>query len=270
MIYGAIDTSENNGRRYDGAAAVRAGVSVWWARSTIGWARLDPAYFIAKQQAEDNGIRFGAYGLNWPANRNGTREGRYMLDHITSGPSPKNPDFVVVDAELGTNSNDAGNYAVPPDAIVGHILNFLDELATSHIETYLYTGGWYMTHPKMAAAFQKYADDLRAYNLILAEYPFQGTAYKLLHGGPLTPATFDPWTVKPTLPSRPAFPKPWTEDDILGWQWSSFGKQQGICFNPAPWDRLDYSCFFRLPGGPPPKTLEQRVTALEAQAHTHA
>lgn len=272
MIYGAIDTSENNGLRYDGAAAVAAGVDIWWTRNTIGWARQDPAYFKVKEQAESNGRRFGGYSLNWPANRDGRREGRYAIDHMTSGGSPRPPDFLVEDAELGTNPNDPVNYAVPAEVIVLNILYHLEELAKSGLDTFHYTGPWLLTHPKLAAAYQKYADDLRKYPLILAEYPFQGTAYKLLHGGPMKPAQFDPWIAKPTLPSPPIFPRvptPWTKEDLLGVQWSSYGKQQGICFNPAPYDRLDYSAFFRMPGGPPPPTLEQRVTALEAQAHTH-
>jgi len=274
MIYGAIDTSENNGLRYDGAAAAAAGVKIWWARSTIGWARLDPAYFIVKKVAEDNNIPFGTYGLNWPLNRDGRREGRYMLDHLVSGASPRPPRFVVCDAELGSK-NDSVHNIVPAETVVVNILYFLETLATSGIETFLYTGGWFLTDPRLAAAFQKYAQDLRKYALILAEYPFQSTAYKLLHGGPMKPAQFDPWIAKPTLPSPPVFPRvpaPWTKDDLLGVQWSSYGKQQGICFNPAPWDRLDYSAFFRIPGTPPEPpgpTLEERVTALEQKAHTH-
>lgn len=253
-IYGAIDTSENQRLPYSGAAARLAGVKIWWARSTVGWARLDPCYFAAKEQAEDNDIAFGTYGLNWPANRDGRREGRYMLDRITSGASPRPPRFVVVDGELGTSSKDAANYAVPAEVIVINILYFLEVLATSRIETDFYTGPWYLTHPKLRAAFQKYAQELRKYPLIAAEYPFQGRTYELLHGGPMRPAQFDPWIAKPLLPSPPQFPKlpaPWDEDDLLGVQWSSYGKQQGIVSNPAPWDRLDYSAFFRIPGEPP-------------------
>ena len=260
-----IDTSENNGLHYDGAAARKAGVGVWYARCTIGWGRRDPAYLNAKAQAEENGIRFGAYGLNWPINRNPKREAQYLVKMMVDPLSPKPPDFVVPDVELGLRPHASGHEKVSGRELLDQACVWLETLeAETDCDVVLYGGRWWFVDAKTAPFLPAYAARLKKFRVILAEYPFQGWGLIGTGKPDIYPDTFDPWSIRPTLPKYPNLKGlPWTEEDVEGWQWSSMGKLQGIGFNRPPWDRLDYNVFYRLPGEPPPPTLEERVADLE-------
>lgn len=267
-FYPGIDTSENNGLRFDGKAARLAGVRVWYPRCTVGWARRDPAYLPAKREAEENGICLGPYGLNWPANRNPKREAQYLASKVTDPTSPALPDFVVGDFELGVRPDASGNHLISGDELLAQACVWLETAeAELGIPALMYTGRWWLTDAKTGPFLQKYAARLRKFAPILAEYPMQGWGRLGTSLPDVYPDTFDPWSIEPNLPRYPNLKGlPWTADEVAGWQWSSLGKQQGIAFNRPPWDRLDYNVFYRLPGeplAPPPPTLEERVADLE-------
>ena len=273
MTIPGIDTSDNNGMVYSGEAAAEAGVKVWMPRCTVGWGRADPAYPIAKREADENGIDVGPYGLNWPINRNPKREAQFLIKKMCPKEAPKMPRFVVGDFELGTRTHAAGHEKIGGEELLVQMIVWAETIET---ETGLvfdfYTGRWHLIDKKIASFLPRYAADLKKRHVILAEYPFQG--WGLLPGqSVIKPDTFDPWLLRPTLREYPDLRTlPWTETEVDGWQWSSMGKQKGICFNRSPYDKLDYDAMYRIPGTPPPPappTLEQRVEDLEAKAHVH-
>jgi hypothetical protein len=270
MTFACIDTSDNNGMAYSGEAAKEAGVQCWVARCTVGWGKADPAYPIAKREAEENDIPFGAYGINWPINRNPKREAQFLVKKMCPPGLARLPRFLVPDCELGTRKHAAGHEKIGGEELIVQMLTYAETLVSETALTVdFYTGHWHMTDKKVLPFLPRYAQDLRKYHVILAEYPFQG--WSLLPGQTnLHPETFDPWSIRPGLAGYPNLTGlPWSELEVDGWQWSSLGRQRGICFNPPRYDVLDYSALYCIPGEappPPPPSLEQRVGHLEGWA----
>lgn len=256
VFFAGIDTSENNAPPYSGPAARDAGVQVWVARCTVGWGRRDPAYLLAKMAAEEVGIDFGPYGLNWPINRNPVREAEFLIRHCMPPEAPTPPRIVAGDFELGTNTDAAGNEKVTGRELIEQVLAFTRRLRMEFgkgqgIDVAAYSGMWWLLHPKMQPFLAAYLKDLAEIDYWLAEYPFQGWGLKAGETN-IHPDTFDPWTIRASLPATPKLATFVTLENLLAWQWTSLGNQAGIASNRGQWAKLDRNVFYRRPGGPPP------------------
>lgn len=249
------DGSANN-KEPNMKAAKQAGLGFFAWRCTIGCVYADPFYETAKLQAEDEGLLFVAYNVNWPANKNPGREAAWAVDHLLPKGHTRMPDIVVADEELGVKEHSAGHHLIPAAALMEQNRIYASEIRRlSGLPTPIYSAQWYWNATKFKnvtpCGWEK------DFLLWAANYPWA-----------VAPNVNDPITYNAQV--HPLVPRGWKLEDIVIWQWANTGTIPGMA-KPYPWDKdiaMGDLAWVRqkLHLEPPPPTIEKRVSCLEEWA----
>jgi len=213
---------------YDGVAS----------RCVIGLASTDATYAYNFEQSIDKGLKFIAYGVNWPVNRQPAGEARWFVDHLRV-PRLGNrlPDAISGDLELGCTPDDYGHYKITGQELYNINMKYLETLGIlSPVEVLLYSGPWYWNNPKLV---QYITGREKRFGFWSAEYPFDDRARKL--GLKPLIKEMSPWDLKADWHMTVA--KPWDPEDIVGLQWTSHGDPLGATPQAK---RIDKNVAFRL------------------------
>jgi hypothetical protein len=245
------DTSRHNGR-INGARIKARGFSGIIARCTIGIAPRDVQYLNSKLESERNGLGFGAYGVNWPINRNPKAEAQHFAANVTDPASPNLPLFVVGDFELGTREHPSGHHEISGKELVEQAVIYCETLEFElGLPVLFYTAKWHWNDPKMLPYID--AGEKR-FPLLTANYPYDRRQY------PGLPPRYSPDVLSPYEygSADPLVPKPWDPEiypggDLAGFQWTSKGRGEVDGYAESRFlDRDEIYVSFIDPDPPPP------------------
>lgn len=243
-----VDVSRHNGP-INGARLAARGFDGVCARCVVGQAERDPLYLMAKEQAEDNGLGFGAYGVSWPANRDPRGDARAFLDKLIPSQRPAAPAFIVGDHELGLHTHPAGHHLLSGAQLVDYGIEYNLELAAqSDYDPLFYTAAWYWNSSKLKPFTDR---GERAFKCFPAHYPYDP---KQLPGLPprYSKDELDPNEIGSV---KPAIPAPWTTAELAAWQWTSKGRGAVDGYQTSVFmDR--FALYLDLGGEPPPDEPE--------------
>lgn len=263
MTLPIVDTSRHNGS-INGAKLKARGFVGIMARCVIGQAERDPLYLMAKEQAEDNGLFFAAYGVSWPINRNARADALNFVEKLCPSSRPQVPILLVGDHELGASTHPSGHHLLSGAELIeyGIEYNATVEQQTRQ-DCWLYTAMWYWNSAKLLPFVNRGEREFRVFP---AHYPFDPPQVSGL------PPRYSPDVLNPKDHSTfvPLVPKPWNMQDMAALQWTSKGRgaASGFCVSTF----LDRSVVFDDLGGPispPAATHEERISKLESEAHSH-
>lgn len=204
-----VDTSRHNGKLDVKKIKARGFVGII-ARCTIGVAPVDEQYYRTQEICAGEGMKFAAYGVNWPANRNPRLEARYFVDHLGS----PMPEFVVGDFEVGLKDKTLSGANLVDQAIKW--MDMVGSLVT--VPSLFYTAMWYWNSKKLGPFTNR--GELR-WKVLPAHYPYD----------PRQIPGFAPRYSKDVLSPyeigsvKPLIPYPWNKAaKAAGWQWTSKGR----------------------------------------------
>jgi len=242
-----VDTSRHNGP-IDAKAIKSRGFVGIIARCVIGQAERDPFYLDTKIKAEAEGLRFAAYGLPWPTNRDPYADAMNFVEKVCPSKAPAMPEFFVGDFELGTNPRHE-TYAISGQELVEQAVVWMHTVEQElKIEGAFYTAAWYWASSKLGPHIGKGEDN---WPLIVAHYPLDPSQ---LLGVRYSKDVLDPAEISTRVKWR--VPKPWSIEKgpnerggVLGIQWTSKGrgKVDGYCASTF----MDRDVLFREDSAPP-------------------
>lgn len=262
-----IDSSRHNGKVFGARLAAR-GIRGIIARCTIGVAPRDVQYLNSKLEAERNGLGFGAYGVNWPINRNPKYEAQHFAANLTDPISPALPLFVLGDFELGARKHSSGHHNVSGEELVDQAILYCETLESElGIPVLFYTAKWYWNDPKLLPFIDRGEN---RFPLITASYPYDRRQYSYL------PPRYSPDVLSPYEygTADPVVPDPWDPDpenrELAGWQWTSKSKgKEGGYVESTFLDRDELYVSFLKPD-PPPSPYPEQIRNIAAGLNTDA
>jgi hypothetical protein len=240
------DFSRWNGR-INGAAIKARGVDGIMSRSTIGTSGVrDIQYENNSRQADENGLLFGAYGVNWPINRNPELEAEVFVEQAYDPRLPKLPDVLAGDFELGARTHKAGHHKISGEELVEQAVRYMRKLREllPEILLILYTGHWFWNDEKLLPHVGKGEDEFPGW---FASYPIDPKQIKYLPPR-YSADVLDPREVNPDLEVK--IPIPWTKANTMAWQWSSKGRGKVDGYQESTF--IDRNVLFAPIGPPPP------------------
>ena len=263
MTLFAVDTSRWQGA-ISGAKLKGRGFNALCARCVVGQAERDSLYLMAKEQAEDNGLIFGAYGVSWPAGRNARADADNFVSRMSPSARPAMPRFLVGDHELGLHVSTYGHHLLSGLELVEYGIEYNAEVERqTGMACWFYTAAWYWNSSKLNPFIDR---GETAFKVFPAHYPFDP---RQISGAPplYSPDVLDPAQHGTFVPLVPA---PWKPQDMVALQWTSKGKGAagGFCASTF----MDRDVLFADLAGtvpPAPPTLEARVVRLETEARAH-
>jgi hypothetical protein len=254
------DTSKHNGPL--NVARIKArGVDGIIARSTIGSSGVrDIQYENSNRRADDEGMGFAAYGVNWPANRNPENEASVFVEQSFDPSLPLKPKFLVGDFELGTREHWAGHHLISGAELVDQAIRYMTKLEELVPDTplFVYTGAWYWNHSKLLPHIDRGED---RWPLIVASYPLDP---RQLPGLPprYSPDVLDPQEININI--RPVKCDPW--QSASGHQWTSKGRGKVDGYQTSTFmDRCVLFVEIVSPPGLPIVTPAERIRAEVAK-----
>jgi len=205
MVEYWVDTSRHNGPINVPKLKARGFHGVI-ARCTIGVAPVDEQYHRTRQLCYDLGMKFGAYCVPWPWNRNPKIEARHFVASLGC-----KPNLLVGDHELGLDDKTLSGEFLVKLAI--SFMGFVaDEMPTTPL--LFYTGAWFWNSPKLRPFVNR---GERRWKVFPASYPYDPRQI------PGLPPRYSRDVLNPAEigPRQALIPFPWAKPQVAAWQWTS-------------------------------------------------
>jgi hypothetical protein len=208
MVESWVDTSRHNGKLNVPKIKARGFTGIV-ARCTIGVAPPDSEYARTRDACFQHGMKFGAYGVLWPWNRNPRLEAKHFVAALNC-----KPHFVVGDFELGLYDSKLSGRTLVDQALewMGTVADLLPT-----VPLLFYTAAWYWNSPKLKPFVNR---GERRWRVLPASYPYDPRQI------PGLPPRYSKDVLVPSAigPAKPVIPFPWSVELLAGWQWTSKGR----------------------------------------------